>query len=165
MWRIFTCGVICYVEKFVQFHELLALTCQVKLFDNIILPWNHFFDGIFAVLLQNLFCCNLCCFVAKPILSRFTHFLCGDKLQPKCCPWRVNDKYHVWPHHTANCGFGGKYITFGEKMGGLLGGGTIVSGGNEDDPQWRWRRWWTKYFLKFGAKRLVSQCWRRLNKT
>ena len=36
------------------------------------------------------------CFVATPILSRFTHFLCGDKLSPKFCLWRKNDKYDVW---------------------------------------------------------------------
>ena len=57
---------------------------------------RSFFDGIYAVLSQNLFCCNLRCFVAKPVLSRFTHFLCGDKSRPKCCPWRKNDIYHVW---------------------------------------------------------------------
>ena len=47
-----------------------------------------FFDGFYSILSQNLFCCNLRCFVAKPVLLRFTHFLCGDKLRPKCCPWR-----------------------------------------------------------------------------
>ena len=45
-------------------------------------------DGICAVLLENLFSCDLRSFVAKPILSRFTHFLCGEKLSPKFCPWR-----------------------------------------------------------------------------
>ena len=34
-------------------------------------------------------------FVARPVLSRFTHFLCGDKLRPKYCPWRKNDKYNL----------------------------------------------------------------------
>ena len=34
-------------------------------------------------------------FVARPVLSQFTHFLCGDKLRPRFCPWRNNDKYHV----------------------------------------------------------------------
>ena len=52
-------------------------------------------DGICAVLLQNLFSCNLRCFVAKPILSRFTHFLCGKKLSSKFCLWRKSDKYDV----------------------------------------------------------------------
>ena len=56
---------------------------------------RSFFDGIYAVLSQNLFCCNLHCFVVIPVSSRFTHFLCGEKLQPECCPWRKNDKYHV----------------------------------------------------------------------
>ena len=58
-----------------------------------------FFDRIYAVLTQNLFCCNLHCFVVIPVSSRFTHFLCGEKLRPKCCPWRKNDKYHVWSHY------------------------------------------------------------------
>ena len=50
---------------------LLALACQVKLIDNMILPWDHFlmeftlfcrkicFAAIYAVLLQNLFCRGL----------------------------------------------------------------------------------------------------------
>ena len=49
-----------------------------------------------AILSQNLFFWNLRCFVAKPVLSRFTHFLCGDKLSPTFCPWRKKDKYNVW---------------------------------------------------------------------
>ena len=40
------------------------------------------------VSLQNRFLCNLRCFVAKPVLSRFMHFLYGDKLRPKFCAWR-----------------------------------------------------------------------------
>jgi hypothetical protein len=51
---------------------------------------------------------NLCCFVVKLILSRFTHFcrkicfvaiyalLCGEKLNQKLPLWRKNDKYEVW---------------------------------------------------------------------
>ena len=50
---------------------------------------------------------NLCCFVVKLILSRFTHFcrkicfvaiyapLCGEKFNQKLCLWRKKDKYHV----------------------------------------------------------------------
>ena len=44
-----------------------------------------------AILSQNLFYWNLRCFVAKPVLSRFTHFLCGEKFSQKCCPWRKNE--------------------------------------------------------------------------
>ena len=55
---------------------------------------------------------NLCCFVVKLILSRFTHFcrkicfvaiyalLCGEKLNQKLPLWRKNDKYEVWPSLT-----------------------------------------------------------------
>ena len=51
---------------------------------------------------------NLCCFVVKLVLSRFTHFcrkicfvaiyalLCGEKLNQKLPLWRKNDKYKVW---------------------------------------------------------------------
>ena len=53
-------------------------------------------DGICALLLPNLFSSNLRCSDATPILSRFAHFLCGEKLGPKFCPWRKNDKYNVW---------------------------------------------------------------------
>ena len=51
--------------------------------DNMIdtiLPWHFFWIGICAVLYQNLFSCNLCCFVAKPDLAQFTHFLCGETM-------------------------------------------------------------------------------------
>ena len=53
------------------------------------------------------FCCDLRCFVAKTVLSRFTRFcrensfvaiyalLCGEKLNPKLYMWRKNDKYQV----------------------------------------------------------------------
>ena len=47
-------------------------------------------------LLQNLFCRNLRCFVAKSVLSRFTRFSCGEKLNQKMCLWRKKDKYQVW---------------------------------------------------------------------
>ena len=58
------------VEIF-QFYVLLALGGQVKLIDNIILPFDVFlmdftlycpkicFAAIYAVLSQNLFCCGL----------------------------------------------------------------------------------------------------------
>ena len=56
-----------------------------KVKDNVICRGM---DGICAVLLQNLFSSNFRCFVATLFLSRFTHFLCGEKLSPKFCPWR-----------------------------------------------------------------------------
>ena len=37
IWKIFACGEILDVQKFVYFYELLALACQVKLTDDIIL--------------------------------------------------------------------------------------------------------------------------------
>ena len=47
-----------------------------------------FFDRIYAILSQNLFSC-LTCFDAIYALSMWR------KIQPKFCPWRKNDKYHV----------------------------------------------------------------------
>ena len=44
---------------------------------------------------QNLFRCNSRCSVAKHVLSWFTLFLCGEKLNPKFCPRRKNNKYNV----------------------------------------------------------------------
>ena len=44
--------------------------------------WRYFFDAILAVLSECQFCCNICYFVAKPVLSCFTHFLCGKKWSP-----------------------------------------------------------------------------------
>ena len=39
--------------------------------------------------------CDLCCFVAKSVLTRFTHF-CVEKVGAiKLCLWRKNDKYQV----------------------------------------------------------------------
>ena len=84
-----------------------------------------FFDGFYSMLSQNLFRCNLRCFVAKPVLAQFTRFLCGEKLSPRFCPWRKNDKYHVclvWRHlhtllgshpseHFGTCAY--KHIIFG----------------------------------------------------
>ena len=67
MWRNFICGELLNVKK-IEMH-------RVK-------------DGICALLLPNLFSSNLCCFDATPILSRFAHFLCGEKLGPKFCLWR-----------------------------------------------------------------------------
>ena len=74
MWRHFRCGAVLDVERFEVYRNL---------------RWTslHFTEDVFH--------CNLCCFVAKPVLSRFTHFLCGDKLSPKLCPRRKNDKYYV----------------------------------------------------------------------
>ena len=52
----------------------------------------------------NLFCHNLCCFVAKPILLPFCReinfvaiyaFLRGEKFRQKLCLWRKKDKYQV----------------------------------------------------------------------
>ena len=48
--------------------------------------WRHF--ECREILNVDLFCCHLRCFVAKPVLSRLTHFLCGDKLSQIVCPWR-----------------------------------------------------------------------------
>ena len=44
--------------------------------------WRNLSCGemCYVVLFQNLFCRNLRCFVAKSVLSRFTRFLCGEKL-------------------------------------------------------------------------------------
>ena len=53
-----------------------------------------------------LFCCKIIFFEIYAVLSRFTQFLCGEKLSPKFCSWRKNDKYNVWPSDGQN------YITF-----------------------------------------------------
>ena len=120
MWRHFRCGEILDVEKFYLWRNLgcgeICLiscivssgmsTCQVKLIDNMILPWDNFlmeftlfcrkicFAAIYAVLSQNLFCRETC-FVAKPVLSRFTHFLFGET-----CFVAVYALF-VWRQHTA----------------------------------------------------------------
>ena len=69
--RLFRCGEVLDVQKFevyrnLRWRDILHYMC---------------FVAIYAVLSQNL--------------SRFTHFLCGDKLSPKLCPRRKNDKYYV----------------------------------------------------------------------
>ena len=43
----------------------------------------------------NRVCFNLSCFVAKPVLSPFTHYLCGEKHEPKMLSVEKNDKYQV----------------------------------------------------------------------
>ena len=59
-----------------------------------------------------VFCCILQYFVAKSVFLQFTLFcreisfgtiyaiLRGEKFSQKLCPWRKNDKYEVWVHHT-----------------------------------------------------------------
>ena len=86
MKRYFRCGEILVVKKFEM--------CRVR--DNMIhtiLLWHGWY---------------LCCFVSKSVqlqftlfcretyIWRYTHFLCGEKLSPKFCPWRKNDKYDEW---------------------------------------------------------------------
>ena len=39
--------------------------------------------------------CDLRCFDAKSILSRFTHFCVEQNLTQTSCPWSKNDKFHV----------------------------------------------------------------------
>ena len=47
---------------------------------------------LYAVLLTNLFCCDLCCFVAKSVLFQFSHFWTKD-----CGLWRKKEKYEdLW---------------------------------------------------------------------
>ena len=76
MWRSFICGEILDVKKFTLF-------CQGM-------------DGICAVLLQNLFSCNLRCFVANPILLQFTLLLCGEKLiQHFVCVEKMTNMMYV----------------------------------------------------------------------
>ena len=58
MWKNFKGGDILDVKKFKLYREK----------DNI------FLDGICAVLLQNLFSCNLRCFVAKLIFGNLRTF-------------------------------------------------------------------------------------------
>ena len=114
-WRIFlSCGEILDVEKFLHVEKLYmwrnlfnfmswharavssAMSSQVNWsYNSHCFAVRYLFDGIYAVLSKNLFCCDTRYLVAKLVLSRFTHFLCGDKLCTKCCPWRKNDKYHV----------------------------------------------------------------------
>ena len=55
MWRNFGCGEI-------YFYEVLALACQVKLIDNIILPYDLF-------LMEFTMFCRETCFVAVNVLS------------------------------------------------------------------------------------------------
>ena len=83
MWRNFICGELLNVKKFKMYRLKYNMI-------HTVLPWRGM-----AVLLQNLHSSNLRCFVATPILSRFTHLLCGEKLGPKFCLWRKNDKYDV----------------------------------------------------------------------
>ena len=70
-----------------------------------------FFIGIYALLMQNLFSCNLCCFVAKPVMLQFMQFLCGNKLSTKSCLWKkmTNIRY---VHRDA------KSMVFIEKLHG-----------------------------------------------
>ena len=102
MWRHFKCGEILDVEIFFD-----SMSCQLwHVKSSQLITYFcceiFFLDRIYAVLTQNLFCCNLHCFVVIPVSSRFTHFLCGEKLRPKCCPWRKNDKYHVYDNNKPN---------------------------------------------------------------
>jgi len=90
MWRNFTCGDILDVEKFVWFHELLALAYQVKLFDNIILMWDLFsmaftlfsckicYAAIYAVLSRNLFCRSLRTFCVETTYGQ--NVVLGEKM-------------------------------------------------------------------------------------
>ena len=75
-----------------RYREIWAQPCQLN-------RWYEcheiFFETIYAILLQNMFCCNLRCSAAKLFFSPFTQFLCGDKFSPKFCPWRKNNKYCV----------------------------------------------------------------------
>ena len=87
MWRNFGCGEICLISWVVS----SEMSSQVNWWHNFAV--RSFFMEFLFVLRQNMFCCNLRYFVAKPVLLPFTHFLCGDKFQPKCCPWRKNDNY------------------------------------------------------------------------
>ena len=51
----------------------------------------------FCRFVANQFSCNIRYFVAEPVLSssQYKQFLCGEKLSPKFCPLKKNDKYCV----------------------------------------------------------------------
>ena len=52
--------------------------------------WRHFSCGEICFV-EIFFCCNLRCFLAKPVLSQSTFY--AENFFSKCCPWRKNDKY------------------------------------------------------------------------
>ena len=77
MWKFVTCGKISYKEK----------------------PNSHCF-AVRSVLFPCMLCCRkICHFDIYAVFLQFTHFLCGEKLSPRFCPWRKNDKYNVWSCH------------------------------------------------------------------
>ena len=96
MWRHSICGIFLDVKKFDMYREK----------DNkiqVVLPWNSWYLCCFvakSLQLQFMLFCRDTYFVTTPILSQFTHFLCGEKLSPKFYLWRKNDKYYVWAYHV-----------------------------------------------------------------
>ena len=98
---ILRCGDILDIEKFQKWRNF-----RCGDFPDIGKTWFTLvcceicFVAMHTILSQNLFFWNLRCFVEKPVLSRFTHFLCGEKLSPKFCPWGKNYKYNVWALST-----------------------------------------------------------------
>ena len=86
MWRNFRCGDYSNVDKFLIRKNIIHTA----------LLWDLFCCHQ-CYFVANLFFWNLRCFVAKPLLSRFTHFPCGGKLSPKFCPWRKITKIMYVP--------------------------------------------------------------------
>ena len=78
----------CHVEKFLHMRNVKKIYHIEKVLHMINVEQNllcgkceeicHKFVATNVVLLQNLFCRNLRCFVAKSVLSRFTRF-CVEK--------------------------------------------------------------------------------------
>ena len=120
------CRTFCHVEKFYMWRNIrvscfestncvkypdqtinLCSLCLILCVNISAMPnkWIMSFTlfSVISVFMQFLlFCCKIIFVAIYAVLSRFVHFLCGDKLSQKCPLWRKNDKYHVWHFACAN---------------------------------------------------------------